>query len=47
MRKVYPVLFKPDGSETLLVQGRKIPTRAFLITAAPSEGATRNRGQVE
>ena len=35
--KIYPVLFKPDGAETLEVQGKKLATRAFLITAAPSE----------
>ncbi|MEO8217200.1 MAG: DUF3108 domain-containing protein [Acidobacteriota bacterium] len=44
--KVYPVLFKPEGMETLEVQNRKIPTRAFLITAAPGE-ATRWPGGVK
>lgn len=32
--KLYPVVYKPDGRELLVVAGRKVPTTTFRITAA-------------
>lgn len=33
--KLYPVVFRPTGSEMITFQGEKISTRKFEITAAP------------
>lgn len=33
--KLYPVVFRPTGSETITFRGEKVSTRKFEITAAP------------
>ena len=36
--KLYPVVFKPQGRETILVGKKSVASRTYVIAAAPEEG---------